>query len=357
MAGAPLDHALHDPHPALRVLSALPPGAPGRAGARPRTTAPRWRVLVLPHAGGTAGAYRRLVLPGRVSDAVPDDAVPDDCVPDDAPEVVAVQYPGRETRYRDPLAWTAAELLADIAAPVRGLLRDARPTVLLGHSLGASLALRLVAGLDPRERPDLLVLSARATAADPLGRAAGAPGRGLTARLTARLAHLARPARGSSVGRPGGGDVVPWAGVPAPGRRSDPELRAWLASLGGTPAALLDDPELLALHTRALRADLAVHDSLGARAPLRARDPRGGRDPVAVDDVARAEVRVPLVLVAGTRDLSAPPEAMAGWAALARAGVRTLTYDAGHFLHDDQVPDLLARLRSALAAVEGQAAP
>ncbi|MBM7480017.1 thioesterase II family protein [Oerskovia jenensis] len=279
----------HD-HPALRVLSS-PPGA-------------TWRVVVCPHAGGAASYYRRLVLArDRAVGGHPRSPRGSSAPFASVPEVVAVQYPGRETRFVEPPVQSMADLLADVAGPVRSLLADDVPTVLLGHSLGASVAVRVAAGLGPGEGPDLLVVSGRAARAD-------------------------RPRSG---GRDGdGSDVV------GPGRltaRDDSALRAWITALGGTPPELLADAEFFALHARVLRADLAVHDSLAT----------GAGEPVGIT--------VPLLLLAGSDDVASPPEAVAPWVEHARAGVRRRVVQGGHFFVGDRAPEVVEALRVALTAV------
>ena len=274
----------------LRVL-ASPPGA-------------TWRVVVCPHAGGAASYYRRLVLArDRAIDGTPGSPRGSSAPFASAPEVVAVQYPGRETRFGEPPVQTMTDLLADVAGPVRALLADDVPTVLLGHSLGASVAVRVAAGLGPGEAPDLLVVSGRAARAD-------------------------RPRSG---GRDGdGSDVV------GPGRltaRDDSALRTWITALGGTPPELLADAEFFALHARVLRADLAVHDSLAATPG----------EP--------ADVTVPLLLLAGSDDVASPPASVAPWAARARAGVRQRVVEGGHFFVGERPDEVIEALRVALTAV------
>lgn len=273
-------------HPALRVL-ASPAGA-------------SWRIVVCPHAGGAASYYRRLVLPqGRAVEGRPGPVAP--AVPyGSAPEVVAVQYPGRETRFAEPPARTVSDLLSDVAGPVRALLADDLPTVLLGHSLGASVAVRLAAGLGPGEAPDLLIVSGRAARADP-----------------------PRPG-----GRDAGGSDVVGQG---PVARDDDALRAWVAALGGTPPELLADDSFFALHAHVLRADLAVHDSLGA--------------------AETGEITAPLLLLAGSDDVASPPGSVAPWAGRARAGVRRRVVEGGHFFVGDRPDEVVEALRAALTAV------
>ncbi|MFD6163592.1 thioesterase II family protein [Oerskovia sp. NPDC060287] len=293
-------------HPALRVL-ASPAGA-------------TWRVVVCPHAGGAASYYRRFVgasgAPGALGGAGGADAagaagatdgagaaVPARTGPfATAPEVVAVQYPGRETRFGEPLARTMTELLADVSAPVRGLLADDVPTVLMGHSLGASVGVRIAAGLGPGTAPDLLVVSGRAARAD-------------------------RPGTAGDAGE--GSDAV----GPGPAARDDAALRAWITALGGTPPALLADDEFFALHARVLRADLAVHDSLAAAS---------GQG---------ADVMVPLLVLAGSDDVASPPASVAPWTARARAGARRRVVEGGHFFVGERPEEVLEALRVALTAV------
>lgn len=100
---------------------------------RPRT--PRWRLLCCPYAGGSANIYRSWAryLPGDV-------------------ELVAVQYPGREERLRDPLSHSLGDLaneLADAATP----LLDGLPFVVFGHSLGGLVAFEFVRELRRRLAP------------------------------------------------------------------------------------------------------------------------------------------------------------------------------------------------------------
>lgn len=275
-------------HPALRVL-ASPAGA-------------SWRVVVCPHAGGSASYYRRLVTPpGRGDAGVPGSGSPFAGAPfAGAPEVVAVQYPGRETRFGEPFATTVTDLLGDVAAPVRALLADDVPTVLIGHSLGASVAVRIADGLGAGTAPDLLVVSGRSARAD----------------------HPGTAARAGEVGC-----------VVGPVLRDDAGLRAWITTLGGTPPELLADDEFFALHARVLRADLAVHDSLAARTG-EARD-----------------VTTPLLLLAGSDDVASPPESVAPWALRARAGVRRRVLEGGHFFVGERPREVIEALRVALAAV------
>lgn len=92
------------------------------------------KLVCLPHAGGWASAYHTWPrgLPSDVG-------------------VLAVVYPGREDRCREPFA-TALETLADDIADALGGLSGHR-LVLFGHSMGASVAHEVALRLHKRGRP------------------------------------------------------------------------------------------------------------------------------------------------------------------------------------------------------------
>lgn len=82
------------------------------------------QLVCLPHAGGSASFFLPVArgLAGRC-------------------EVLAIQYPGRQDRLREPLL-DSVDALADALFPV--LRRQARgPVVLFGHSLGATVGFEL----------------------------------------------------------------------------------------------------------------------------------------------------------------------------------------------------------------------
>ncbi|GAA5040053.1 pyochelin biosynthetic protein PchC [Thermocatellispora tengchongensis] len=100
-----------------------------------------YRLICFPHAGGGAGAYRswNALLPPSV-------------------ELLAVQYPGREDRFPDPLVDDMDELAGAVAAALRGALD--RPYMVFGHSMGAAVAYETVHLLRPHE-PAALFVSGR----------------------------------------------------------------------------------------------------------------------------------------------------------------------------------------------------
>ncbi|MFF2045639.1 thioesterase II family protein [Kitasatospora sp. NPDC058170] len=180
------------------------PGTAGRAGASADTD--RWirrfrprpeaavRLVCFPHAGGSAGTYRPW------AEAV-----------DPSVEILAVQYPGRQDRYREPGVENIGEL-ADLVMPaLRSAVAGGR-FALFGHSLGAALAFEVARRLTGGESPDLLVVSGR------------------------RAPSLIRQE--------------------AYHRLDDAGLAEHLEHLSGTDRRLLADPEALEMILPAIRSDL-----------------------------------------------------------------------------------------------------
>ncbi|MFF5250941.1 thioesterase II family protein [Streptomyces leeuwenhoekii] len=162
-------------------------------------SAPRIRLVCLPHAGGTAGAYHAWTrdLPADV-------------------ELVAVQYPGRQERLGEPCV-TEMDTLADHVT--RALLPlTGRPLALFGHSMGACVAYEAALRLITRHqiRPRMLFVSGHAS---PLRRDDGG-----------HLLHL----------------------------RDDEGLLAGLRALGGVQEEVYADPALRELVIPSLRADMRL---------------------------------------------------------------------------------------------------
>lgn len=154
------------------------------------------RLYCLPHAGAGATAYRE--WPALLAPDV---------------EAVALWLPGRETRHRDPLARSVAELVTDLAP---GLLAEDAPFALFGHSMGALVAYELTHALCAAGRPPVhLFVSGQ------------------------RAAHLRTPSE----------DIHLLA---------DDELVEHVAELSGTPPEVLAYPGMLDYLLPILRADFAV---------------------------------------------------------------------------------------------------
>ncbi|MFI6154525.1 thioesterase II family protein [Kitasatospora sp. NPDC051170] len=226
------------------------------------------RLLCLPHAGGSASAFR-----SWAAAAGPD------------VEVLALQYPGRQDRYREPAVADLARL-AGLALPaVRAAVGEGR-YALFGHSMGALLAFELTRRLEREDRPpELLTVSGR---------------RAPSTRRDGEFAHLT----------------------------DDRALAAHLGSLSGTDPRLLADEEALGMILPAVRADLTAVDTY-----------RPGPD---------ALVAAPILALTGDADPWVTPAEAAAWQHHTTATFELRTYPGGHFYLDGRQRELLALLDDRL---------
>ncbi|MEU2612184.1 thioesterase domain-containing protein [Micromonospora sp. NPDC007271] len=121
-------------------------------------------------------------------------------------------------------------------------------------------------------------------------------------------------------------------------RVDDEELLRRLGDGGGLPAELLEHPELVELLLPLLRADFGRVDSYRY--------------------VPGEPLPVPIVAFSGRHDRAVTREHSAAWAEHSAAGFTLHEIDGGHFFLQDQLPELLAVLRTDLAAARtGAASP
>lgn len=207
-------------------------------------------------------------------------------------ELVAVQLPGRENRYSEPLL-SSAEAVLDTLICSLGDSLGSRYAV-FGHSLGALLAYLLACRVRRSAElpmPIHLFLSS-ATAPKPLS--------------CAGPAHTA----GHSL--------------------TDEALIRKITALGGTPAEILNDRALLEMFLPVLRADLSIL----AEASL----------------AARQVIDIPFTILGGSDDSTVHPKDLESWRDLSSQACETHVLQGGHFyLQPSQAP-LLEVVNAALGA-------
>lgn len=193
-----------------------------------------------------------------------------------------MQLPGREDRYGEP---PLRRMEAMVQASITALAgHDDRPLVFFGHSMGAVLAGEAAhawRGSSGRE-PALLIASGHGAPALPQADAA----RWHTADETALLRNI--------------------------------------AGLGGTPAAVLDDPGLWQMLLPTLRAD---YEALETHI-----------------HVARPPLRCPLVACAGSDDTVVSAEGLQRWAGFTSGPFETQLWPGGHFYLVDRAAELARQI-------------
>ena len=219
-------------------------------GADPRASL---NLFCLPYAGGGAQIFRNWQAAFPASTGV---------------QVWPVQYPGRGTRLRERphTDWRAlVEELAEAVLP----LTD-KPFALFGHSMGATLAFELARLLRERRgvEPRRLFVSGR------------------------RAPQVPDP-------------DAPTHELP------DDEFIAELRRLNGTPAELLDDPELMQLMLPVVRADFTLTQTY--------------------EHTPRPPLGCPFSVFGGLRDRDVPREYLEGWCEHTTGPCSLRMFDGDHF--------------------------
>jgi surfactin synthase thioesterase subunit len=229
------------------------------------------RLFCFPWAGGSPAAFMawQQQLPSSI-------------------EIWGIQLPGRGSRLRESALVRFDEVtdaLVHVIAPFANL-----PFAFFGHSLGAIVAYELAQRLRDRSLPLPFHLIASAAMAPSLPR---------------------RRMR--------------------PEEFDDARLIETLERYGGTPAAALRDPQLLALVLPALRGDFTLLDGYQYR--------------------ARAPLPLPVTVFAGRSDPGVTPDKLTDWYRETTFPPSQYWFDGGHFyLQEAAAPELLERLQAILLA-------
>lgn len=237
------------------------------------------RCMCFPHAGGVASFY--VPLSRSLSPAV---------------EVLAVQYPGRQDRWREACV-DSVEGLADGIVRELGAWTD-RPLALFGHSMGAAVAFEVALRLEERG--------------------------------TGAIALFASGRRGPAVHQYAPPDEKAYV--------DDEVLLAEVRRLGGPHATLLENAELRRVTMPSVRADYRAATAYRYR---------GDRS-----------LRCPVVALAGDADPVAPIRQVRAWVAQAAGSFELCVFPGGHFYLTRQLDAVAgAVLEHVLArggAVEGR---
>ncbi len=232
----------------------------------------RARAVCLPHAGGSASfwfPFSQAMPPGL--------------------EAVAVQYPGRQERFLEEPLRRIGELADSVARLLAG--QPAVPLVLVGHSMGATIAFETAHRL--RERGvalEALYVSAQ---------------------------------RGPSLPREPRGVYL----------RDDAGVADELRRLGGTDPDLLADPAVLELLLPAVRADYEAVETYAF--------------------TAREPLECPVVALVGDADPNVTVEQAAAWREQTTGAFDLRVLPGGHFALADRQEAVAALVAARLAQVRG----
>ncbi|MGW1818009.1 thioesterase II family protein [Streptomyces sp. NPDC002125] len=218
----------------------------------------RRRLICFPHAGGSPYAFRGW------------GAGIDDC------ETYTVCYPGRAERIAEAPPDDLRTMAGEIADEIRSSPDD-RPTAFFGHSMGAMVAFETALAL---------------------GRAG------------IRLSHFFAS-----------GSRAPHVMVPAADPRAkwdDASVGAAILALGGTDAALLDNPAFTEIVMPYIKADFRMLAAYASRGP--------------------AVLDCPVTVLVGEDDPQVDADQAAQWRVVSRAGCAVHTVPGGHFYLADAAP-------------------
>lgn len=231
------------------------------------------RLYMFAYAGGSAAVFRQ--WPSYF---------------DASYELIGIQLPGHGSRMLEPAETDHRVLVRDIADAL--VAEQSTPSLAFyGHSMGALLAHHVALELLRRgaSQPDCLFVSG------------------------CKPPHLARTPRRVAA-------------------MSDADFIEELRSLDGTPAALLNNVELMQLLLPIIKADFMLLDGWYQALPSE----------------PQAELALPICAMSGRRDLHCSREDMEGWQAHTMGPLETLEYSGGHFFLQSQEARLVGDIRARL---------
>ncbi len=233
---------------------------------RPTSTV---RLFCFPYAGAGASAYRSWskLLPAHI-------------------EAFALQAPGRETRFVEPLIESFEDLVTQATAAIVPLAGE-KPFAMFGHSLGAAVAYETARRLE-REglRPQKLIVSGR-----------NCPG---VASRRPHISHL-----------------------------SDAEFVQHMKSYKGTPDAVLENKDLIELLLPMIRADFALAEEYQ---PLKG-----------------ALLDCPIIAIGSRQDEWLDAQTLAQWGDLTNSTYQSHWFEGDHFYLNKYTADLVSYISQQLA--------
>jgi surfactin synthase thioesterase subunit len=225
-------------------------------------------LVCLPHAGGSASFFFPLsrALAPQVT-------------------VLAVQYPGRQERYREPNIDSVPLLVDQIFDALVDTVTG--PLALFGHSMGAVLAYEVALRLQRARLPEPLVLIAS--------------GRRAPSRYREENVH----------------------------KRTDEQIMALMGALSGTGGDLLADDGMMRHILPAVRSDFRAVETYR-------------HDP-------EARLTCPITVLTGTADPLTSLAEADGWREHTSGPVEVRTFPGGHFFLAEQAASVTSAIRAALA--------
>ncbi|MFF1691884.1 MULTISPECIES: thioesterase II family protein [unclassified Streptomyces] len=206
-------------------------------------------------------------------------------------QILAVQLPGREERFVEPLHTDVTQAVADAYDQVVRLTGGTGRVAVFGHSLGAVLAYELAHRLGELGEFSVERLFV-----------SGSPG-----------PQDSRKARASDL--------------------DDEAFLARVRTFAGYAHPALENPDMRELLLPALRADVAMHENF-----------RPSTD---------RPLRVPVTALRGSQDELVSGAALAGWADITESGLDVVELDGGHMYLADDAPALLQVIENHLQTLPG----